>query len=59
MIPKAGTAADLYAVDALVTAIEAGEGPHQAVGFEVIIETAARLRQRRARSPPPARGCRR
>jgi malyl-CoA/(S)-citramalyl-CoA lyase len=40
MIPKAGTAADLYAVDALVTAIEAAKGREKRVGLEVIIETA-------------------
>jgi malyl-CoA/(S)-citramalyl-CoA lyase len=40
MIPKAGTAADLYAVDALVTAVEAAAGRARRVGFEVIIETA-------------------
>ena len=40
MIPKAGTAADLYAVDALVTAAEAAAGRAKRVGFEVIIETA-------------------
>ena len=40
MIPKAGTAADLYAVDALVTAIEAAKNRTKKLGFEVIIETA-------------------
>jgi malyl-CoA/(S)-citramalyl-CoA lyase len=40
MIPKAGTAGDLYAVDALVTAIEAAKGRTRRLGFEVIIETA-------------------
>ncbi|MBM9593298.1 L-malyl-CoA/beta-methylmalyl-CoA lyase [Roseitranquillus sediminis] len=41
MIPKVGCAADLYAVDALVSAIEAANGRHKRLGFEVIIETAA------------------
>ncbi len=40
MIPKAGTAADIYAVDALATAIETAKGRTKMVGFEVIIETA-------------------
>jgi malyl-CoA/(S)-citramalyl-CoA lyase len=41
MIPKAGRAGDLYAVDALVTAVEAAAGRQKRLGFEVIIETAA------------------
>ncbi|MEM6464878.1 MAG: L-malyl-CoA/beta-methylmalyl-CoA lyase [Pseudomonadota bacterium] len=41
MIPKAGCAADVYAVDALVTAAEAARGRGRKLGFEVIIETAA------------------
>ncbi|MBV0891294.1 L-malyl-CoA/beta-methylmalyl-CoA lyase [Paracoccus sp. Z118] len=41
MIPKVGNAADLYAVDALVTAIERAKGRKRQLGFEVIIETAA------------------
>ncbi len=41
MIPKVGCAADLYAVDALVTAIEAAKGRQKRIGFEVIIESAA------------------
>jgi malyl-CoA/(S)-citramalyl-CoA lyase len=40
MIPKAGNAADLYAVDALVTAAEAAVGRKRRLGFEVIIESA-------------------
>ena len=40
MIPKVGTAADLYAVDALVTAIEAAKGRAKRLGLEVLIETA-------------------
>lgn len=41
MIPKVGSAEDLYAVDALVTAIERAKGRTKPVGFEIIIETAA------------------
>ena len=41
MIPKAGNASDIYAVDALVTAIEAAKGRQRPVALEVIIETAA------------------
>ena len=41
MIPKVGCAADLYAVDALVTSIEAAKGREKRIGFEVIIESAA------------------
>jgi len=43
MIPKVGNARDLYAVEALVGAIEAAKGRQRRVGFEVIIETAAGL----------------
>jgi len=41
MIPKVGCAADIYAVDALVTAIERAKGRDKPVTFEVIIESAA------------------
>ncbi len=41
MIPKVGCAADVYAVDALVTAIEAAKGRTKPISFEVIIESAA------------------
>jgi malyl-CoA/(S)-citramalyl-CoA lyase len=41
MIPKAGNARDIYAVDALCSAIEWSKGRQKRVGFEVIIETAA------------------
>ncbi len=40
MIPKAGTAADIYALDMLVTQIEAAKGYKKRIGFEMIIETA-------------------
>ncbi len=40
MIPKAGTASDIYAVDMLVTQIEAAIGRKKRLGFEMIIETA-------------------
>jgi malyl-CoA/(S)-citramalyl-CoA lyase len=43
MIPKAGNARDVYAVDAMVSAIEAGKGTTKRLGLEVIIETAAGL----------------
>lgn len=43
MIPKVGNARDIYAVDALVTAIEAATGRTKRIGFEAIIETAAGL----------------
>ena len=41
MIPKVGCAGDLYAVDALVTAIETAKGRSKKIDFEVIIESAA------------------
>ena len=40
MIPKAGNAKDIYAVDAVVSAAEAKVGKQKKIGFEVIIETA-------------------
>ncbi len=40
MIPKVGTAADVYAVDMLCTQIETAKGRSKRVGFEMIIETA-------------------
>ncbi len=40
MIPKVGTAADVYAVDMMVTQIEAAIGRKKRIGFEMIIETA-------------------
>jgi malyl-CoA/(S)-citramalyl-CoA lyase len=43
MIPKAGNAKDIYAVDAMVSAIEQGKGREKRLGFECIIETAAGL----------------
>ncbi|UTS81849.1 L-malyl-CoA/beta-methylmalyl-CoA lyase [Phaeobacter piscinae] len=41
MIPKVGCAEDVYAVDALVTAIERAKGRRKPISFEVIIESAA------------------
>lgn len=41
MIPKVGCAADVYAVDALVTAIEAAQGRQKQIALELIIESAA------------------
>ena len=40
MIPKVGTAADVYAVDMMVTQIEDAKGYKNRIGFEHIIETA-------------------
>ncbi|WP_170370106.1 L-malyl-CoA/beta-methylmalyl-CoA lyase [Ruegeria arenilitoris] len=41
MIPKVGCAEDVYAVDALVTAIERAKSRTKPISFEVIIESAA------------------
>jgi malyl-CoA/(S)-citramalyl-CoA lyase len=40
MIPKVGTAADVYALDMLVTQVEDAVGRKKRIGFEMIIETA-------------------
>jgi malyl-CoA/(S)-citramalyl-CoA lyase len=40
MIPKVGTASDVYAVDMMVTQIEDATGTDKRIGFELIIETA-------------------
>jgi malyl-CoA/(S)-citramalyl-CoA lyase len=40
LIPKVGTAADVYAIDMLVTQIEAAKKRSKRIGFEVLIETA-------------------
>src|SRR5882672_835116 len=40
LIPKAGVAADVYAVDMMVTQIEAAKKRTKRIGFEVLIETA-------------------
>ncbi len=40
MIPKVGTASDVYAVDMLVSQIERAKGRKKRIGFELIIETA-------------------
>ena len=40
MIPKVGTAADVYAVDMLVTQVEQAWARKKRIGFELIIETA-------------------
>jgi malyl-CoA/(S)-citramalyl-CoA lyase len=40
LIPKAGTAADVYAIDMMVTQIETAMGRTKRIGFEVLIETA-------------------
>ena len=41
LIPKVGCAADVYAVDALVSAVERAKGRKKPISFEVIIESAA------------------
>lgn len=54
LIPKAGTAADIYAVDTLVTQIEQAQGRQKRVGFQIMIETAlgmANIDQIAAASP--------
>jgi len=40
MIPKAGNAKDIYAVDALASSVEIAKGRKKRIGFEAIIETA-------------------
>jgi malyl-CoA/(S)-citramalyl-CoA lyase len=40
MIPKVGTAADVYAVDMLVSQVEQARGRSKRLGFSLIIETA-------------------
>lgn len=40
MVPKVGTAADIYAVDMLLTQIETAKGLRKRIGIEAIIETA-------------------
>ena len=40
MIPKVGTAADVYAVDMLATQVETAMGRTKRLGFELIIESA-------------------
>jgi malyl-CoA/(S)-citramalyl-CoA lyase len=43
MVPKAGNAKDIYAVDSIVSAIEQEKGRDKHIGLECIIETAAGL----------------
>ena len=43
LIPKVGTAADVYAVDMLVTQIETAKKREKKLGFEILIETALGL----------------
>jgi len=40
LIPKVGVPQDVYAIDMLVTQIEAAKGRSKRIGFEVLIETA-------------------
>jgi malyl-CoA/(S)-citramalyl-CoA lyase len=42
-LPKVGVAADVYALDVLVTQIEQAHGRSKRIGFEVMIETALGL----------------
>src|SRR3546814_15833968 len=55
MIPKAGTAADIYAVDMLVTQAEAAVGRKKRIGSEVIIATTLGMAtgDADATAPPP------
>ena len=63
LIPKAGTAADIYAVDMLVTQIEQATGREKPVAFQIMIETAqgmANIDEIAAASPmatQPANNC--
>ena len=41
IIPKAGCAADIYAIDALVSSVEKATARSKNVGFEILIESAA------------------
>jgi malyl-CoA/(S)-citramalyl-CoA lyase len=43
MVPKVGAAADLYAIDVLLTQIEQAKGLKKRIGLEAIIETALGL----------------
>ena len=43
MIPKVGTAADVYAIDMFVSQIEWAKGRKKRIGFELIIESALGL----------------
>ena len=57
MIPKAGCAADIYAVDALVTGVEAAKGrtkPHQLRGDHRIRRRHRPCRRDRRRQPQDA-----
>ncbi|MCY4032064.1 MAG: CoA ester lyase [Hyphomicrobiales bacterium] len=40
MLPKAGTASDIYALDFLTTSVQSAKGRSNHIGFEIIIETA-------------------
>jgi malyl-CoA/(S)-citramalyl-CoA lyase len=44
MVPKAGTAGDVYAVDVLLTQIEAAKGRTKRIGIELLIESALGMR---------------
>ena len=51
LIPKVGTAQDIYAVDMLVTQIETAKKREKKLGFDILIETALRHGQRRGDRP--------
>lgn len=44
LIPKVGTAADIYAVDMLLTQIEAAKGIKKPIGIELLVETPLGIR---------------
>jgi malyl-CoA/(S)-citramalyl-CoA lyase len=52
MIPKVGTASDVYAIDMMVTQIETAKGRKKRIGFELIIETALGMQNVSPTSPP-------
>ncbi len=55
MIPKVGTAADVYAVDMLVTQAEDAMGRKKRLGFELLIETALGMANVEAIAPASKR----
>ena len=44
MVPKVGTAADVYAVDVLISQIERATGLKKRIGLELLVETALGMR---------------
>ena len=55
MIPKVGTASDVYALDMMVTQIETAKGYTKKIGFEHIIETALGMANVEAIAAAPGR----